>query len=320
MARLACSLDPGRSLDEAASRARLAEELGYDSLWVTHVAAREPLQVLGFYARATDRIGLGTGVVPIVLRHPALLAMEAATLDEACGGRLRLGIGVSHRLTVEGWYGLSLDDPLGRMREHATILRTLLRERGVNLEGTHHTARFSFMGYSPPRPDLPVLFAALGPGMLRLAAELADGVILWMCNPGYVRDVVRPTLEEALPARGRSFDDFEVMAAVPVALTEDREAARDAFRRRALPYANLPFYRKAIAAGGHGEDLDRVDRGEPLSDAFCHDHAGIGDAAAVRAKIEEYRAAGVTLPSVGPLGRHPGGASVEETLEAVAGR
>src|SRR5437763_1317067 len=126
--RVAAFLTPGRSLGEAVERVRVAESLGYDSVWVTHIASREPLQVLSHYAHATERIGLGTGVVPLALRHPALLAMEAATLDEVSGGRLRLGIGVSHAVTVEGWYGLRLDDPVGRISEYTSIVRAILTE------------------------------------------------------------------------------------------------------------------------------------------------------------------------------------------------
>ena len=317
MARLACFLDPGRSLDEAIDRARLAESLGYDSVWVTHIAAREPLQVLAAYAHATSRIGLGTGVMPIVARHPIAAAMEAATLDEASGGRLRLGLGVSHRLTVEGWYGLSLDDPTGRLREYATIVRGILRDGSVGHEGTHYTARFSLMGASP-RPQIRLLFAALAPRMLRLAAELADGVVLWMCSPGYIREVVRPTLEEALREHGRSVEDFEIVAAVPSGITSNVEAARDAFRKHAFTYTQLPFYRKAIAAGGHEDALRAADQGEPLPVAFVDEMAGIGDDDAVLAKIEDYRAAGVTLPALGPLRRHEGGTDVEGMLRAVA--
>jgi alkanesulfonate monooxygenase SsuD/methylene tetrahydromethanopterin reductase-like flavin-dependent oxidoreductase (luciferase family) len=109
--RIAAFIAPGKRLADGVERVRVAESLGHDSVWVTHIASREPLQVLGHYAHVTERIGLATGVVPLALRHPALLAMEAATLDEIAGGRLRLGIGVSHRVTIEGWYGLSLDDP-----------------------------------------------------------------------------------------------------------------------------------------------------------------------------------------------------------------
>lgn len=316
MSRLACSIEPGRSLDQGIQRVRVAESLGYDSVWVTHIAAREPLQLLGHYAHHTERIGLGTGVVPIVLRHPALMAMEAATLDEVSGGRLRLGIGVSHKVTVEGWYGQALDDPVGMMREYTTIVRDLFERDRTEVEGSHYTARFGFMGYGSPRRGIPILFAALGPKMLRLAAEVADGVILWMCNPAYIRDTVRPVLDQALSEHGRDAGTFEVVAAVPLGVTENVDAARDVFRSRAFPYTQLPFYRKVIAAGGHQEDLRTVDEGGALSEAFVDDYAGIGDGTSVKAKVEEYRAAGVTLPSVGPLGQHEGSLGVEATLEA----
>lgn len=326
MPRLACSLEPGRSLEEAIERVRLAESLGYDSVWVSHIARREPLQVLGLYGRVTDRIGLGTAVVPIMLRHPALLAMEAATLDEVTGGRLRLGLGVSHRMVVEGWYGLSLDDPIGRMREHITVVRSILRYGTAAHEGRHHTARFSFLGYRS-RPDIPILMAALGPRMLRLAAEVADGVVLWMASPAYIRETVRPTLQEALAEHGRDGDDFEVVASIPLALTEDGEAGRDALRRRVLPYAQLPFYRRAIAAAGHAEDLEALDRAlagddpaaaaSALSDSFVEDYGAAGDAKTVRRKVEEYRAAGTTLPNVGPVTGFEGAGAVENVLKAL---
>jgi F420-dependent oxidoreductase-like protein len=318
VSRLACSVEPGRALAQAVERVRLAESLGYDSVWVTHIAAREPLQVLGHYAHHTNRIALGTGVIPIALRHPVLLAMEAATLDEVSAGRLRLGIGVGHRTTMEGWYGLSIDEPVERMREYASIVRDLLERDRADREGTHYTARFGFLGYSSPRRGIPLLFAALGIRMIRLAAELADGILLWMCNPRYIRETVRPVLDRALAERGRDPAEFDVVAAIQLGLTEDVEAARDAFRSRAFPYAQLPFYRKVMAGGGHQDDLKAFDEGEGLSDAFVDDYAGMGDAAALKDKIEEYRDAGVTLPSVAPIGRHRGSLGVEATLEAVA--
>ena len=318
MSRLACFIEPGRSLEDGGTRAALAESLGYESVWATHTIAREPLQVLAAYAGRTERIGLGTAVVPAPIRHPIATAMEAATLDEASGGRLRLGIGISHRSLIEGWYGLTFDKPLGRMREYATIVRTLLNEGAVHFEGDHYTARFAFMGFQP-RKGVKLIFAALAPGMLRLAAELADGIVLWMCSPGYIRETIRPTIDEALAKHGRDPATFDIIAAVPSGLTEDVAAARDAFRRIARPYTQLPFYRRVIESGGHGDALAAADAGEPVPDAFVDAMAGTGEAATVQAKIEEYRDAGVTLPAVSPLPRHDGGAGVEETLKAAIG-
>ena len=318
MPRLACFIEPGRSLENGGNRAALAESLGYESVWATHTVGREPLQVLAAYAGRTDRIGLGTAVVPAPIRHPVATAMEAATLDDASGGRLRLGIGISHRSLIEGWYGLTFDKTLGRMREYATIVRTLVDEGAVHFEGEHYTARFSFMGFRP-RAAMSLIFAALAPGMLRLAAELADGVVLWMCSPRYIRETIRPTIDEALEKYGRDPATFDIISAVPSGLTENVSAARDAFRRVAQPYPQLPFYRRVIEAGGHADALAATDAGEPLPDSFVDAMAGTGDADALRSKIEEYRDAGVTLPAVSPLPRHEGAAGVEETLKSAIG-
>ncbi|HYU58580.1 MAG TPA: LLM class flavin-dependent oxidoreductase [Actinomycetota bacterium] len=326
--RLACHLQPGRSLDEAIECARLADRLGYESIWAYQTVDRDPLQVLARYAAVTERAVLGTAVVPIATRHPIQLAMEAATLDEASGGRLRLGIGVSHRLTVEGWYGLALEDPVGWLEEYASVLRELFAHGAVGFEGRHVTARFTFVRYRARR-DLPIWFAAMGPRMLRLAARLADGVVLWMCSPGHVREHIRPVLDAALAEAGRSWEEFDLVAPVPVALSEDLAAGRNAFRRAAYAYVQLPYYRKEIAAAGFGEDLEAFDRTlaaagpadamAALSDAFVDAYAAVGDAGAARAKIEEYRAAGVTLPSVVTSGRPPAAAPAEAALEALAG-
>ena len=314
--RTAIFLDVGKSLDAAVERARLAESLRYESAWLSHIAAREPLQVINHLAQHTERIGFGTGVVPIFLRHPALMAQESATLDEITGGRFSLGIGTSHKITVEGWYGHTLDDPVGRMREYTTVLRQLFREGASNLDGKHSTSHFAFMGYRP-RSDLKIYWAAMGPNMLRAAAELADGVVLWMCSPDHIRTSIRPTLEKALADHGRSFDEFDVVAAVPSSLTDDSAAGRNAFRQTAMTYWNLPFYRKEVGAA-HPDAIEAFDRGEPIPDEVVDAFAGIGDAAAVRAKIEGYRDAGVTLPAVGSLGPHEGSKGPEALLEAAA--
>ena len=322
--RLAAFVEPGRSLQQAVDRVRLAEDLGYESVWVTHIARREPLQVLSHYAHATERVRLGTAVVPIGLRHPALAAMEAATLDEIAGGRLVLGLGVSHKLTMEAWYGLPIDDPVGRMREYTAIVRQTLSTGSAATEGRHYTSRFSFMGYSP-RASLPIVWAAMGPRMLDAAAELADGIVLWMCSPGHIKRSIRPALDAALRRHGRDPAGFEVVAATPVALTENIDAGRNAFRRQAFPYLNLPFYRKEISAT-HPRAIEafdeRIAQGDTagamaaLPDAFVDDYAGIGDEVAVRGKIAEYVSAGATLPGLGILPRHEGGASPEDVLRA----
>src|SRR6266568_1017439 len=123
--RLATFISPGKSLEGAIERVRLAEKLGYQAVFTTHVGARDGLMTLAAYAGATTKIKLGTGVIPAFPRHPVALAYEAATLDEMSGGRLILGVGTSHRITMENWYGIDMTKPLSHLKEYVSILRSL---------------------------------------------------------------------------------------------------------------------------------------------------------------------------------------------------
>src|SRR5688572_29346464 len=180
-----CFVSTGRSLDQAVERVKLAEELGYEAAYVTQIAGRDALTVLTVYALSTSKVRLGTGVVPIYTRTPATMAQTAATIDEASGGRLNLGLGVSHRPVVEGWHGQTIDKPVTEMREYVAIVRAILRGEPPP-EGDKWRTGFA-LGMDP-RPDLPVYVAALSPRMLQLAGEIADGVVLWLCNPRYIAD------------------------------------------------------------------------------------------------------------------------------------
>ncbi len=315
-------ISPGRSLPRALDRVGLADRLGFDAAYVTHIAGRDSLTVLMAYAVASERIRLGTGVVPIFCRTPATMAQTAATIDEHSNGRMVLGLGVSHRVTVENWHGQKISKPVTQMREYLNGVRAILRGESPP-ESEYFPTRFAFMGYEA-RADLPIYVAALAPNMLRLTGELADGVMLWLCSPAYIRDTVVPTVREGLEKAGRSADGFDVVAAVPIALTDDVEAARATFRHDLIPYASLPFYRAMLEASGFGEELAAFDAGMAagdiekakagLSDRMLDELAGIGDADAVRAAVKRYRAAGAVSPCVGGLP----GTDFDAGLEAVA--
>lgn len=305
--RLGVSCDAGRTLPQSIERAKLADHLGFDSVWSSQLPpARDTPLVFAAYAAATERIGLGTAVLPIYTRHPTAMAQMALTLDEISGGRFRLGIGVSHQVTVEGMWGLRLVHPVEAMREYLGIVRSLVTTGSVSFSGDHFTAHSAYS--APRREDLPLIISALSPRMLELAGELADGVSLWMCAPDYIRDVVVPTVRRGREKAGRSMEGFEVEAAVPVSLTTDRAASLESFRAVATRYASLPFYRKAL-------DRTFPDMTDEPNERILTELAGIGDLDEVRATIERYRSAGATLPVVGPFG----GAGFEATLEALAG-
>ena len=302
-----------RTIEESVARAKAAERLGFESVWTTQMPdARDAALVLAAYAKSTERVKLGTGVLPIYTRHPTAMAQMAAGLDELSGGRFILGIGISHKVTVEGMWGLRLEEPVDAMREYLTIVRTSLREGGCSFEGRHFSARWAYS--APRRPEMPVMISALNPRMLELAGELADGIVLYMCTADYVRDQVVPAVRAGREKAGRSLEGFEIVAALPVCLTTDRAAAHDVFRKTVARYAGLPFYRRMMDAGGLGPELEA----EPIGERVLDELAGIGDEAQVRSVVERYRAAGVTLPAVGPFGGHTGAKGFEATLEAVA--
>jgi F420-dependent oxidoreductase-like protein len=317
-----CFISTGRSLEQAVERVKLAESLGFESVYVTHVAGRESLTVLSVYAQATERIRIGTGVVPIYTRTPATMAQTAATLQEISHGRLTLGLGVSHRPVVEGWHGQTIDRPVAEMREYATIVRAIL-EGEHPPEGEKWRTGFHLSGV-PTAPELPIYIAGLSPAMLRLAGEIADGVILWLCNPRYIADVVIPEVRAGRERAGRTLDGFDVVAAVPGAITDDPAAAWQAMRKDLIPYFGLPFYRAMIERTGFGEDILAYDAAAgdldamqaAISERFLQELTAVGDAEGVRAGLARYREAGAGSPCIGPIPK----TDFEATLHAAAGR
>jgi alkanesulfonate monooxygenase SsuD/methylene tetrahydromethanopterin reductase-like flavin-dependent oxidoreductase (luciferase family) len=313
-----CFISTGRSLQEALGRVKLAESLGYEAVYVTHIAGRESLTVITAYALATSRIRVGPGVVPIYTRTPATMAQTAATIDELAGGRLTLGLGVSHRPVVEGWHGQRIEHPVAEMREYASIVRAILRGEQPPA-GEKWQTGFQLLGLEP-RPRLPLYIAALSPAMLRLAGEIADGVLLWLCNPRYIRDVVIPELSAGRARAGLTLEGFDVVPAVPCAATDDRASAYQAMRNDLLPYFGLPFYRAMIERTGFGADIEAYDAagGEleamqsAISEEFLAELTAVGDESEVRAGLQRYRDAGASSPCVGPIAK----TDFEATLRA----
>ena len=207
---LGAFIGAGKSIDTALGRAARAEELGYESIFVTHISGRDSITLLTGYAGRTSRVKLGTGVIPIYARTVCNMAQSFATLDDLSGGRAIAGLGVSHKPVVEHWFGQSIDKPLREMREYVGVVRAILRGEDPP-QGETFGSAFHFMGFEP-RADIPIQLAGLSPGMLRLAGEIADGVVLWLCTPEYIRDVVVPTVAEGRAKAGRTLDGFEIVA------------------------------------------------------------------------------------------------------------
>ena len=285
-------------------------------MWVTHGLGRDSFVVLAAYAAATTRVGLGNGVVPIYPRHPVAMAQAASTLNEVSRGRFRLGIGVSHKSAMEAMLGLSLVEPLAIMREYVAVLRGALGA-GSEFAGRHYRVRWSLaLPNRPPAP--PIYLAALSVKMCELAGEIADGAVLWLCPPAYVRDVAVPAIERGRRRAGKPLAGFEIVAAVPLAVSDDRAAAMTAFRAELKRYVEQPFYRAMMQAAGLGDGVAAFDRTGEVPETLAEALGGIGDALAARAYVEAYRKAGVTLPAVRPI-TFPDAPWYRRTIEAAVG-
>jgi alkanesulfonate monooxygenase SsuD/methylene tetrahydromethanopterin reductase-like flavin-dependent oxidoreductase (luciferase family) len=321
---LGAFISTGRTLDQAVERVRLAESLGYDAAYVTHIAGRDSLTVCTAYALATERIRVGTGVIPIYTRTPASMAQVAATIADLSQGRLVLGLGVGHRITVENWWSNSIDKPAAEMKEYVRIVRAIL-DGDEPPAGSKWQTAFRLGGLGP-FPETPIYGSALSPGMLRAVGETCDGVTLWLCNPDYIRDVVIPECATGRERAGKTMDGFAIVAAVPSALTDDRAAAFATMRADLLTYFSLPFYRAMIERSGFEDDIAAFDAaaasgdGEAMqaaiSDGFLESLTAVGDEATVRAGVQRYLVAGCPSPCVGPIPR----TDFESTLRAAAPR
>jgi F420-dependent oxidoreductase-like protein len=262
-------------IDAAISGAREAAEQGFHGFWVSQIFGFDNLTVLAIVGREVGGIELGTGVVPTYPRHPMMLAQQALTVQAATGGRLALGIGLSHQIVIENMFGLSFDKPLRHMREYLSILVPLIQTGSVSFTGETLSTNASIA--VPDSSPCPVLVAALGPKMLELAGTVADGTVTWMTGAKTLGDYTVPTITKAAEAAGRPAP--RVGAALPVVVTGDVDGARARAAKVYAMYGMLPSYRAM---------MDREGAAGPENLAI------IGDEAAVRTELTRLVDAGVT--------------------------
>jgi F420-dependent oxidoreductase-like protein len=284
-----------------AEDAREAEQLGARSAWFCNFSrGTDALTAITLAGAATSGIELGTGVVPTYPRHPFALAQQAATVQAAVGGRLVLGVGVSHRPVIEGMHGLSYAEPAAHLREYLSVLGPVLRDGEVSFSGRFY--RVSGQVRVPGTSPVPIMIAALGPVMLRIAGEMTDGAITWMTGTGTIASHIVPSITAAAADAGRTAP--RVVAGVPVAVGDEREA-RDAAARTFRRYGTLPAYQQV---------LEREKAGGPA------DVAVVGDEETVERGLRAYAEAGATdlWPVVFPVGDDRA-ASLERTYALLGG-
>lgn len=286
----------GLSAAELVDRAKLAEEVGLDSVWLIQLPnMRDSASVLAAMAAVTDRIGLGAGILPLYTRPPVVMAQTAATIDELSNGRFTLGVGMGHRLTAEWSLGVPLGPALPAMREYLSIVTSLLHTGEVHVDGKYYKGHSRYA--SPRRPVVPTCLGALGPKMAELAGEVADGLLLWMCTVDYVRDVAIPHLRKGLERVGRSLDGFPVVVFSPAAVSEDLAEDTEALRQYLSTYARVPNYRAMYEASGYGHALQGGRIGDDLLSAV----GMVGTAEQVAGRVAEFRAAGATEVVITPM-------------------
>ncbi|MEH0421272.1 TIGR03564 family F420-dependent LLM class oxidoreductase [Streptomyces sp. B21-083] len=287
--------------------ARWAEEAGFDTVWVPQVPTDfDALTAIAVMGQATERIELGTAVVPVHAQHPIALARQAMSAQAVAGGRLALGVGASHHWIVRDMLGLPYEKPASYTRAYLEVLNAA-RSGG----GSADVDNDVFSVHNPltiaPIAPLPVLLAALGPVMLRIAGEHTDGTVLWMADERAVGEHIAPTITKAAEAAGRPAP--RIVAGIPVCLCAPHEV--DAARERAnriLGEAEIsPNYQRLLE---HGTARDVGD--------LC----AAGDEAAIAARFRQFADAGVTDLSVRLLpigtGREELIASKLRTRDAVA--
>jgi F420-dependent oxidoreductase-like protein len=265
----------GDDLEAYVKEVRGAAERGFASVWSAQVFGLDALTAVAIAGREVSGIGFGTAVVPTYTRHPQAMAQAALTTQIAAGGRLTLGVGLSHRFVVEDRWGYSFDKPVRHMREYLSALMPFLAGEDVDVQG--ETVKASGRLPVPEGLHTPVVVAALGTQMLRLAGRVADGTVTWMAGPDTVGNHIAPTIVRAASDAGRP--PPRVVVALPVAVTDDEGAARSKAAHVFAMYGNIPSYRAM---------LDREGVDGPA------DVAIVGDQAAVTARINELFERGAT--------------------------
>ena len=312
MARIGVRLenDPNLAPADHQSLACLAEERGYETVWVPEGAGRDSPTLLTSMAMVTERVKLATGILPIFTRTPMSIAMAAAGLSVISGGRFLLGLDVGHRPSVESSQGVPFRRPLARLRDTITITRALLRGESVTHQGRVFQVAGATLGAGKPDQPPPIYIAALGPQMLELAGEMADGVLLNWTASGYLEQAVEHVHAGARRA-GRDPSEIDIAGYVRVAVTDDPAPARRNLQTQIVRYASNPFYGNFFRETGFRREMDFINgavakgdssaAAEAVSEDMQDEVAAVGTPEWCAASIAARRSRGLQLPVVAPF-------------------
>ncbi len=288
----------GRTIGEVVASARQAEAEGFASYALPQIFGLDAMGVLAVVGHEVPRIELATGVVPTYGRHPITMAQQALTVQAASGNRFVLGIGLSHQMVIENMFGMSFDKPVRHMREYLAALMPLLREGAADCTGEAISAHAAINAKDCVAP--PVLVAALGTQMLRVAGTLADGTMTWMTGPDTLASHIVPTITTAAESADRPAP--RVAASLPVCVTDRPDHARSWAAKEFQVYGMLPSYRAM---------LDREGAGGPADVAIVGDEGTIAKAVGHLADI------GVTDFVASPFGKREDRERTREVLRSL---
>jgi len=316
MTRLGVVLAPFATLPAAefVAVARETEARGYHAAWTGEAAGYDAITLMATIATHTERLHVGSAVVPVQTRTPVVLGQSAATLSHLAPGRVLLGIGLSSKVIVGDWHGLAFAPSLQQIREAVQVIRMVASGERVNFEGKFYRVKNFRLAAPPPSPPVRVVLAALGPEMLELAGEIADGVVLnWI--PPETGTVSIEHLEAGAKKAGRTLGDFEIASFIRTCVTDEAGAAREALARDITGYATVDAYANFFRNAGFAEEVDLVnaawragDRSgavKQVSARFLDGLGVVGPEAFCRERIAEFARAGLTQPVIVPFA--PGG-------------
>jgi F420-dependent oxidoreductase-like protein len=288
----------GASVDELVARCQRAEEAGFATLWFANIFGLDAMTAAALVGRETKSIEIGTAVVPTHSRHPLYMAQQALSTQAAARGRFVLGLGPSHQLVIENMLGLSYAHPARHMHEYVTVVKQLLESGKTSFQGSQYRVNAS-LSVKTERP-LPVLIGGLGPRMRRIAGELADGTLTWMTGPRALGGTLVPEIRAAARKAGRP--EPRIVAGIPIALTNEPAAAREAAAKIFALYGTLPSYRAML-------DLEGV--AGPAEIVIA------GDERAIESAVRGLASAGVTDLSASSFPFGSDGAAVVKRTTAL---
>jgi probable F420-dependent oxidoreductase len=290
--------------------AREAEARGYHTAWLGEVAGYDAIVMSTVVVTHTERLVVANGVLPVQTRTPVILGMATATLNHLAPGRFALGLGLSSRTIVEQWHGLGFSPALGQIREAVEIVRKVAAGERVNHEGRFYRVKNFRLTGPVPKTPVRVYLAALGPEMLELAGEVADGVLLNWIPPEAVPASITH-LEAGARRAGRTLDGFEIASFVRTCVTDDAAAARDTLARDITGYATVDVYASFFRTAGYPDEVaavgaawasgDRAGAVKRVSPRMLDGLGVVGDEAFCRARIAAFVRAGITQPVIVPF-------------------